>query len=371
MLLSLRRGRRGSKSVGVYGAFPAAGRASRAVLSWLRTSFCVVAALGLTLCSTSHGSSLSGIHTRSVTPLTVGGGDTVINSHGGRPTGSRASGSGGARPPLGSASTSTSTTVATFRVLETFGGVDNRWIVSGSYQPLSLGQGVLWDSRGMVSGYRVLPGVGSITVTSDTWYGHASMILSGVSQATYAVALYANNSNPPLRPDPSGMITPGYVPDLAAYNAGSGPGWVAVDSSTGNALLLSVRSSVEGTPVVTDQYGNTIGQTLLSPLGARTTDGVVSALAPNDALFASTFTGAIASSNPPVVFGCNVPNPNVSPNSACSGGNLRVDITPVEVVRGDVVGVRTSPATGGTLESGAWSPSGTYCLNLSGLLVIA
>lgn len=263
------------------------------------------------------------------------------------------------------------TTVATFRVLETIGGADNRWTVAGSGLTSTLGPGVLWDSSGSVVGYRVLPRGGHVTVSSDTWYGHASMILTGVSQATYAVALYANNTNPALRPDPSGMITPGYVPDLSAYNAGTGPGWVAVDSSTGNALLLSVRASVVGTPVVTDQYGNTTGSTLLSPLGARTTEGVVSALGPNDSSFATTFPGAISSNNPPAVFGCNVPHPNEVSNSTCTGGNLHVDITPVVVVRGDVVGVRTSPAASSAHVPGSWSPSGTYSLNLSGLLVIA
>ncbi|EBI5186554.1 hypothetical protein DPA00_20490 [Salmonella enterica subsp. enterica] len=365
-LLQVRQRGRDLNGVGWVGDCPAPDRSSAARLYWRRAFSSLAVVLGLTLCTTADCSGPFRGPSWPGHPLAVGGGEPVIDTSGIQQT-ARGLASAGGRVPQ----RAPSSTIATFRVLETIGGVDNRWTVLGAGQALSLGQGVLWDSRGMVSGYRVVPGGGPVTVTSDTWYRRRSMIVPGQYQSTYVVALYANNNNPGLRPDPTGMITPGYVPDLAAYNAGTGPGWVAVDSSTGNALLLSVRSSVEGTPVVTDQYGNTTGRTLLSPLGARTLDGIVSALAPNDYAFTTTFPGTIASNNPPVVFGCNVPYPNISPNNTCTGGNLRVDITPVVVVRGDVVGVRTSPATGSTLESGAWSPSGTYSLNLSGLVVFA
>lgn len=278
---------------------------------------------------------------------------------------------GAAAADLNGTSPGGATATATFRVVETTGGVDNRWVITGSGGRISLGEPVLWDPMGIVTGYKVGPGAGTTTVASDTWYRRQSMIIPYQSQSTYAVALYANNSNPPLRPDPSGMITPGYVPDLAAYHAGTGPGWVAVDSSTGNALLLSVESTVLGSPVVTDQYGDTTGYTLLSPLGARTTQGIVRDLGPHDYAFSSSFPGQIPSNNPLVAFGCNVPYPAVSPNSTCRGGNLLVAITPVAVVRGDVVGVRTSTTTGSATKQGAWSPSGTYSLNLSGLVVFA
>lgn len=295
----------------------------------------------------------------------------VIDTSGGPLSGRGVASSAGPISQPASPSPRSASAVATFRVVETIGGVDNRWTVSGAGLTSSLGPAVLWDSMGEVTGYRVAPGEGHVTLTSDTWFGYGSMIIPGLSQATYAVAVYANNTNPALRPDPSGMITPGYVPDLSAYNAGTGPGWVAVDTSTGNALLLSVRSSVVGTPIVTDQHGGVTGRTLLSPLGSRTTTGFASALAPNDATFASTFPAAIASNNPAAVFGCTVPDANRSSNATCTGGNLRVVVTPAAVVRGDVVGVRTSPAPSGALLPGSWSPSGAYRLNLSCLLVIA
>lgn len=366
LLLQVRSRGRDRSNVGWVGDRPAPDRSSAARPYWRRAFSSLAVVLGLTLCTAANSSGPSGESSWPGHHSALGGGEPVIDMSGIQRT-ARGLASAGGRDPR----RAPSSTIATFRVLETIGGVDNRWTVSGSGAALSLGQGVLWDSRGMVTGYRVVPGGGTVTVTSDTWFRRRSMIIPGQYQSTYVVALYANNNNPGLRPDPSGMITPGYVPDLAAYNAGTGPGWVAVDSSTGNALLLSVRSSVEGTPVVTDQYGSTTGRTLLSPLGVRTLDGIVSALAPNDYAFTTTFPGTIPSNNPPVVFGCNVQYPNISPSNTCTGGNLRVDITPVVVVRGDVVGVRTSPATGRALESGAWSPSGTYSLNLSGLVVFA
>lgn len=276
-------------------------------------------------------------------------------------------GNGSHTPP----STSTlrgPSTIATFRVRGSVGGLDNRWSFTWTGHNVTLGPASLRDPKGAVSGYHVVNGGASYTVTSDTWI-HGNQVLNTYEEKNaYAVALYANGSNPVIHPDSSGITTHGYVPDLSVYGAGSGPGWVAVDSESGNALLLTVSSSISGS-VITSGSDYTAGYPLMSPLGARGANNFASVLSPGFAKFATSLTGAIGGDYPIAALGCSIPNPYAAYGATCTGGNLRVTITPVGVVRGDVLGVRTSHTAGGGSAGGAWSPGGTYTLYLSGVTV--
>lgn len=270
--------------------------------------------------------------------------------------------------PGAQTSTNTRSTTAIFRVLNSSGPATGRWTIGGSGLTASLGAPVDWDSRGQVTGYSVVPAGAPVTVTSDTWSGGNRVVIPGIYYNAYAVSLYANNSNPPLRPDRSGMITPGYVPDLGAYHVGRGPGWVAVDNTTGNALLLSVSAFTDGTVLCGGSSYN-CKEVLLSQLGERTLSSFASDLRAGD-IFTSTFVGAIPSNSSIVALGCSILYPDVATTETCTGGNLGVTITPVGVVRGSVLGVHVPTPGGGAAGGDSWSPGGTYTLNLTGLTVI-
>ncbi|EBS4140534.1 hypothetical protein DPZ68_23840 [Salmonella enterica subsp. enterica serovar Oranienburg] len=270
--------------------------------------------------------------------------------------------------PGAQTSTYSRSTTAIFRVLNSTGPASGRWTIGGSGLTASLGSPVLWDSRGQVTGYTVVPSGAPVTVTSDTWSSGNTVVIPSLYNNAYAVSLYANNSNPPLRPDRSGMITPGYVPDLGAYHVGRGPGWVAVDNTTGNALLLSVSAITDGTTLC-GGYSYNCKEVLLSQLGERSPSSFVHDLRSGDT-FATSFVGAIPSNSSIVALGCSVLYPNVATTNTCTGGNLGVTITPVGVVRGSDLGVRGPTPVGGAAEGDSWSPGGTYTLNLTGLTVI-
>lgn len=260
---------------------------------------------------------------------------------------------------------STSSVLATFNVLSSGGSYPVRWIYSGVPIRSHLGSAVLRDHGGAVVGYRVVPDSGGAVVESRSW--DSEFETRHYPFVAYAVALFANNSNPPLAPNSTGMITPGYVPDLGAYHMGSGPGWVAVDTASGNALLLRVVARTVGAPNCGPTGSACLAQGT-SALGSM--DAIDFAhFVTNDEGFISGFTGAIVSNLPFVGYACSL-NPNATTTAyTCLGGDLGVTLTPVGVVRGDVLGVKTSHAGGGSARGGAWSPGGSYSLALTGVSV--
>lgn len=256
--------------------------------------------------------------------------------------------------------------LATFSVMASV-GTDMRWVYSPSSITTHLGPAVLWDASGTATGYRTTPNSRGAVVESRSWSNDLDSQWHYPFVA-YAVALFANNSNPPLRVDKSsGMITPGYVSDLGAYNMGHGPGWVAVDSTTGNALLLRVVARTLGSPIC-GKDGTACLARGTSALGSMNASDFAHFVT-DDPGFISGFTGAIVSDLPFVGYACSL-NPAATTSTAtCLGGDLGVTITPVGVVRGDVLGVKLPRAGSGTTDLGAWSPGGSYSLSLTGVSV--
>lgn len=257
---------------------------------------------------------------------------------------------------------SSTNAIATFRVGRGAGSGYGRWVIAGDNLQVTVGAPVLWDSKGAASGYRVRYHGLPTSISSESWVG----VYKGLG-SSYIVALYANNSNPRLRPSPSGMITPGYVPDLGAYNMGRGAGWVAVDGSTGNGLLLAVSSNSTGDPRC-GSGGACLGLAI-SALGQQdSTTFAKNIQAPDSVAFA--LAGQIPGNNPFTAYGCTVnPYSFETTSSTCENVGLRVRISPVGVVRGDVLGTRVSPSSGGSATGGAWSTGGSYTLQLTGVTV--
>ncbi|ECI3561847.1 hypothetical protein DMA60_13060 [Salmonella enterica subsp. enterica] len=238
------------------------------------------------------------------------------------------------------------------------------WSVSGGTRPLSLGSPISGPS-GSTIGWRVANVGDPVVITSrlgGTGSGNDPVHL------WYVAALYANDENPGPGSPSSGATAPGFISDLGRYNLGSGPGWVAVDANTGNAVVAAVRTEQAGSPSCGPD-GRYCRSAYLAGLGELDPPWFANAIHAN-ASQTYTITGAIPDDHPFAGYGCNANwNYHVAPGGTCLGANLRVTITPVGVLRGDYVGLGRPRSEGGPAAGESWSPSGMYQLYLTGVTI--
>ncbi|ECD1625292.1 hypothetical protein EWD33_24320 [Salmonella enterica subsp. enterica serovar Oranienburg] len=181
-------------------------------------------------------------------------------------------------------------------------------------------------------------------------------------------ALYANDSNPPVHGGASGAPTHGFIDDLSRYHMGSGHGWAAVDPTTGDALLLSVTGRAVGTAGC-GYYGQYCSGTRLGQLGELSGRWLASGISSNVSQ-SYDLIALLPDDLMDVVYGCQTSyNYLAVPLDTCTGRHLVVSVTPVGVVRGDVLGLRPSDPSGVSDSKRPWSPGGSYNLYLTGLSI--
>lgn len=239
------------------------------------------------------------------------------------------------------------------------------WSVSGSDRPVTVGAAIVGPG-GVTIGYHVVGGGSGTTVSSHAWGGGKT--LSG--QPLFTAALYASDSNAQPRSGTPVESSPGYVDDLGKFGLGQGPGWVAVDPTTGNYLLLSAKSVLVGSyqcgprgQYCSGTATTSLGEVDVNWFGVRLNVSI----AGGDVL-----ASAIPNNRPFTGTGC-YGNWNYYPDPAgtCTGGNLNVTISPVGVLRGRDAGERLLSESGGRTEEGGWSPGGEYVLYLTGVTVFS
>lgn len=252
----------------------------------------------------------------------------------------------------------------TFHVLPGKGGLTTMWAVTGGARPLSLGSPISGAS-GSTIGYHLANVGDPVVITSRLGATGGG---NGSERRWFVAAIYASDQNPGPGSSSLGLTAPGFISDLGKYGLGSGPGWVAVNPTTGDWLIAAVRTEQTGSPSCGPD-GRYCHSAALGSLGEYDPAWFANAINANSNQ-TYTITSAIPGDHPFAAYGCNS-NWNYSslPGGTCLGANLRVTVTPVGVLRGDHVGLGTAPAEGGAAAGASWSPSGMYQLYLTGVTI--
>lgn len=184
----------------------------------------------------------------------------------------------------------------------------------------------------------------------------------------FVSALYASDANAHAGAGSPVGSAPGYIDDLGKLGLGRGPGWVAIDPTTGNYLVLSVASSRVGSYKCGSrgQYCSGRGTSSLGELDVIWFGNMLNTnLAAGNVLFS-----AIPSGHPFTGTGCfGSRNYGALPGGTCTGAHLDVVLSPVGVLRGADGGVQSLSKSGGRTPGGGWSAGGEYVLYLTGVSI--
>ncbi len=245
----------------------------------------------------------------------------------------------------------------------------SQWTVSGDGLRVSVGAPIEGPG-GATIGFHVLGGGRGATVSSLPWrVTHSGMVPETDNAPLFVAALYASDSNAHGGAGSPIGSAPGYIDDLGKFGLGRGPGWVAVDPTTGNYLLLRVTSSQVGT-YQCGWMGKHCNGKGTSSLGARDVINFGYGLLDTNIQAQDVLTAAIHSGYPFTGTGCFAsPNYMALPAGTCTGANLNVSISPVGVLRGEGGGAQSLSKSGGRTPGGGWSAGGEYVLYLTGVTV--
>lgn len=276
----------------------------------------------------------------------------------------------GSSPSPGPVSRADSGSVlTTFRVTPSAPVGGSLWTVSGNNLHVTVGAPIV-GPEGTTIGYHVVGGGGGTTISSHTWsQTQTGMVPINYWPPLYVSALYASDSNAHAGAGAPIGSAPGYIDNLGKFGLGQGPGWVAVDPTTGNYLLLSVTSSESGSYQCGSRGQYCSGRVESSSLGELDVNWFGNRLNANISA-GNVLTASIPDGHPFTGTGCfGSTNYMALPAGTCTGASLKVTISPVGVLRGDDGGVQSLSKSGGRTPGGGWSAGGEYVLYLTGVSV--